>query len=40
MDEASAHLAEARRQLEAMNEEKGVELANGPQKPLRKEGKV
>jgi hypothetical protein len=40
-DEASAHLAEARRHLEkAMNEAKGVEPANGPQTPLRKEGEV
>jgi hypothetical protein len=41
MVEASAHLAEARRHLEkAMNEGKGIELANGPQTPLRKEGEV
>jgi hypothetical protein len=40
-DEASAHLAEARRHLEqAMNEAKGTEPANGPQTPLRKEGEV
>jgi hypothetical protein len=40
-DEASAHLAEARRHLEkAMNEAKGVDPANGPQTPLRKEGEV
>jgi hypothetical protein len=40
-DEASAHLAEARRHLEkAMNEAKGIEPANGPQTPLRKEGEV
>jgi hypothetical protein len=40
-DEASAHLAEARRHLEqAMNEAKGVEPANGPQTPLRKDGEV
>jgi hypothetical protein len=38
-DEASAHLAEARRHLEqAMNE--STEPANGPQTPLRKEGEV
>jgi hypothetical protein len=37
--EASVHLAEARRLLEkAMNEAKGIEPANGPQTPLRKEG--
>jgi hypothetical protein len=37
-DEASAHLAEARRHLEkAMNQ--GIEPANGPQTPLRKDGK-
>jgi hypothetical protein len=40
-DEASAHLAEARRHLEkAMNEAKGIEPPNGPQTPLRKEGEV
>ena len=40
-DEASAHLAEARRHLEkAVNEAKGIEPANGPQTPLRKEGEV
>ena len=40
-DEASAHLAEARRHLEqAMNEAKGVEPPNGPQTPLRKEGEI
>jgi hypothetical protein len=40
-DEASAHLAEARRHLEeAMSEAKGIEPANGPQTPLRKEGEV
>jgi hypothetical protein len=38
-DEASAHLAEAHLE-KAMNEGKGIELANGPQTPLRKEGKV
>jgi hypothetical protein len=40
-DEASTHLAEARRHLEqAMNEAKGIGSANGPQTPLRKEGEV
>jgi hypothetical protein len=40
-DEASAHLAEARRHLEkAMNEAKGIEPTNGPQAPLRKDGEV
>ena len=40
-DAASAHLAEARRHLEqAMNEAKGIEPANGPQTPHRKEGEV
>jgi hypothetical protein len=40
-DEASAHLAEARRRLDkAMNEAKGVEPANGPQTPLRKKNEV
>ena len=40
-DEASAHLAEARRHLEkAMNGAKGTAPANGPQTPLRKEGEV
>ena len=40
-DEASAHLAEARRHLEqAMNEAKGIEPPNGPQTPLRKEGEI
>ena len=40
-DEASTHLAEARRHLEkAMNEAKGIEPANGPQTPLRKEGEI
>jgi hypothetical protein len=40
-DEASAHLAEARRHLEkAVNEAKGIEPANGPQTPLRKEGEI
>jgi hypothetical protein len=38
-EEASTHLAEARRHLEqAMNEAKGIEPPNGPQTPLRKEG--
>jgi hypothetical protein len=40
-EEASAHLAEARRHLEqAMNEAKGIEPPNGPQTPLRKEGEI
>lgn len=40
-DEASKHLAQARRHLEAaLHEAKGVEPANGPQTPLRKEGEV
>jgi hypothetical protein len=40
-EEASAHLAEARRHLEkVMNEAKGIEPANGPQTPLRKEGEI
>ena len=40
-DEASGHLAEARRHLEqAMNEAKGIEPPNGPQTPLRKEGEI
>ena len=40
-DEASAHLAEARRHLEkAMNEAKGIKPASGPQTPLRKEGEI
>jgi hypothetical protein len=40
-DEASAHLAEARRHLEnAMNEAKGIEPANPPQTPQRNEGEV
>jgi hypothetical protein len=40
-DEASAHLAEARRHLEqAMNEANGTEPADGPQTPLRKDGDV
>ena len=40
-DEASAHLAEARRHLEeAMNEAKRMRSTNGPQTPLRKEFEV
>ena len=40
-DEASAHLATARQHLEnAVKEAKGIEPANGPQTPLRKEGEV
>jgi hypothetical protein len=40
-DEASEHLAQARRHLETvLNEAKGVEPPNGPQTPLRKEGEV
>jgi hypothetical protein len=40
-DEASAHLAKARQHLEkAVNEARGIEPANGPQTPLRKEGEV
>jgi hypothetical protein len=40
-DEASAHLAEARRHLEqAVNEAKGIEPANGPQTRQRKEGEI
>jgi hypothetical protein len=40
-DEASAHLANARQHLEkAMNQAKGIEPADGPQTPLRKEGEV
>ena len=40
-DEASGHLAEARKQLEkALGEARGVEPPNGPQTPLRKEGEV
>jgi len=39
-DEASAHLAEARRHLErAVNEAKGMPT-NGPQTPMRKEGEI
>jgi hypothetical protein len=40
-DEASVHLAEARRHLEqALNEAKGEAPSDGPQTPLRKEGEV
>jgi hypothetical protein len=40
-DEASGHLAEARRHLEkALNEARGVEPPDGPQTPMRKEGEV
>ena len=40
-DEASEHLAEARRLLErALNEAKGIEPPDGPKTPLRKEGEV
>ena len=40
-EEASEHLAQARQHLErALNEAKGVEPADGPQTPLRKEGEV
>jgi hypothetical protein len=40
-DEASAHLAKARQHLEkAVNEAKGIEPANGPQTPVRKEGEI
>jgi hypothetical protein len=40
-DEATEHLAEARRLLEkAVNEARGVEPPDGPQTPLRKEGEV
>jgi hypothetical protein len=40
-DEASVHLAKARQHLEkAMNQAKGIEPADGPQTPLRKEGEV
>ena len=40
-DEASEHLAQARRHVETvLNEAKGVEPPNGPQTPLRKEGEV
>jgi hypothetical protein len=38
-EKASEHIAEARRHLErAMREAKGVEPADGPQTPARKEG--
>lgn len=40
-DEATEHLAQARRHLEAaLKEARGVEPPNGPQTPLRKEGEV
>jgi hypothetical protein len=40
-EEASGHLAEARRHLEsALNEAKGIEPPNGPQTPMRREGEV
>ena len=40
-DEASEHLAKARRQLEkALAEARGIEPPNGPQTALRKEGEV
>ena len=40
-EEASEHLAQARRHLEnALNEARGVEPLNGPQTPVRKEGEV
>ena len=40
-EEASEHLAQSRQHLErALNEAKGVEPADGPQTPLRKEGEV
>ena len=40
-EEASEHLAEARRHLQAaLNEARGIEPPNGPQTPLRKEGEV
>ena len=40
-DEATEHLAQARRHLEAvLNEARGVEPPNGPQTPVRKEGEV
>jgi hypothetical protein len=37
-DEASGHLAQARQT--ALDQAKGMEPANGPQTPLRKEGEV
>jgi hypothetical protein len=40
-DEASQHLAEARRHLErALNDARGVEPSDGPQIPARKESEV
>jgi hypothetical protein len=40
-EEASQHLAEARRHLEqAVREARGEEPPNGPQTPVRKEGEV
>ena len=40
-EEASEHLVQARQHLERVhNEAKGVEPADGPQTPLRKEGEV
>lgn len=40
-DEASVHLAEARRHLEnAMNEAKGLKTPGGPQTPLPKETEI
>ena len=40
-DEASEHLAAARRHLEsALSQAKGAEPPNGPQTPLRKEGEI
>ena len=40
-EEASGHLAQARRHLQTvLDEAKGMEPANGPQTPLRKEGEV
>jgi len=40
-EEASEHLVQARQHLErVLKEAKGVEPADGPQTPLRKEGEV
>jgi hypothetical protein len=40
-EEASEHLASARRHLEsALSQAKGVEPPNGPETPLRKEGEI
>jgi hypothetical protein len=40
-DEASTHLAKARQHLKAaMNGAKGIEPADGPETPLRKEGEI